>query len=204
MITLEMIDQVVERTGITYAEAKKALEENGEDVISAIIAIESNTGKFGEKFKEDVNLKKEDLIMTLKDILNKGNATKIVVEKNGEVYLSIPMTVAIPVGAITIFNPILIAVLGVLGVGAYVGNFTVKVIKSDGTEVNVNEETEKRIKKAKFERNVKRNANKMKDGIDDVADEIIDITDQVSESASEVKKDVEDAIDEVKDEFKNE
>ena len=40
-ITLEKVDQVIERTGVTYAEAKQALEVCGGDVLDAIIYIES-------------------------------------------------------------------------------------------------------------------------------------------------------------------
>ncbi len=37
MVTLEKIDQVVERTGVTYEEARAALEEVEGDVLEAII-----------------------------------------------------------------------------------------------------------------------------------------------------------------------
>ena len=39
-ITLEMVDQVRERTGASYEEAKTALESANGDVVDAIIAIE--------------------------------------------------------------------------------------------------------------------------------------------------------------------
>lgn len=168
MISLDMIDQIVERTGVTYAQAKKALEENDEDVIKAIISIEEKNEKFGSKLKDDINIKKNDLMDTLKEILQKGNATKVIVEKNGEVYLSLPLTFAVPVGALSLaMGPILVAVVAVLGVGVYVGNFTVKVVKSDGSEVNVNEETEKKLKQ------LKKNAEKNED---ESGDDVIDIT----------------------------
>lgn len=175
MITLEMIDQIVERTGVTYAEAKQALEENDEDVIKAIISIEENSNGFADKLKEDINIKKDDLINTLKEIIAKGNATKIIVEKNGEQYLSIPLTFAAPVGAASlILGTTLIPVIAVLGVGVYVGNFTVKVIKKDGSEVNVNKETQKKLYKIKHE--AKQAAKKAKDKMKDEPDEIIEIT----------------------------
>ena len=40
-ITLEKVDQVRERTGVTYAEAKNALEIANGDVLEAIIYIEN-------------------------------------------------------------------------------------------------------------------------------------------------------------------
>lgn len=36
-ITLEKVDTVIERTGVSYSEAKKALEESDGDVLAAII-----------------------------------------------------------------------------------------------------------------------------------------------------------------------
>ena len=54
-ITLEKIELVKDRTGVTYAEAKQALEETDGSVVDAIIAIEEiiNTGEkkkgFGKK-----------------------------------------------------------------------------------------------------------------------------------------------------------
>ena len=46
-ITLEKIELVKDRTGVTYAEAKQALEETDGSVVDAIIAIEEiiNTGE---------------------------------------------------------------------------------------------------------------------------------------------------------------
>ena len=42
MITLEKIDQIVERTGVTYEEAKEALQAVDGDVVEAIIYLEKN------------------------------------------------------------------------------------------------------------------------------------------------------------------
>ena len=36
-ITLEMVDKVIERTGVSYAEAKEALENSNGDILDAII-----------------------------------------------------------------------------------------------------------------------------------------------------------------------
>lgn len=194
MVTLEKIDQVVDRTGVTYAQAKKVLEENDGDVVESIIAIE-NGDKFGEKVKNDFNVKKDDLVSTLKEILAKGNATKIVVEKESEEYLSIPMTIAIPTGVLSLaLGPILLPVIAALGVGAYVGNVTVKVIKKDGTEVNVNEETEKKLRGLK--KNVDETKNKTKEKAEDIKDDY----DELKEDVIDITEDVIDDINDSKDE----
>lgn len=201
MITLEMIDQVVDRTGVSYADAKKALEESNEDVIQAIIFIEDG-GK--TKFKEDLKIKKDDLIDTLKAILKKGNATKIIVEKNGEEYLKIPFTIIVPAGLLSLTLGVLLApVILALGAGAYVSNVTVKVIKDDGTEINVNKETEEKIKKARekakdtfnnIEENGKKAADKAKKKGEEIKDEVIDITGEVSDEIKEKKEEIKDKI----------
>ena len=59
-ITLEKVDQVRERTGVSYAEAKNALEISNGDVLNAIILLE-------EKSKIDNNI-----ILTLNKILETG------------------------------------------------------------------------------------------------------------------------------------
>jgi UBA/TS-N domain protein len=144
MITLEKIDQVVERTGVSYSKAKNALENSNGDVIEAIIYLEQNSNS--SSFSKNVNLKKDEVITTLKELIRKGNVTKIVVEKEGKNYLEVPVNLAVSAGAISVYiGAILLPVIALIGVGMYIGNFRIKVIKDDGTQVDVNEETQKRI-----------------------------------------------------------
>ena len=44
-ITLEKVDLVIERTGVTYAEGKEALEVSDGDVLEAIIYIENKSNE---------------------------------------------------------------------------------------------------------------------------------------------------------------
>ena len=57
-ITLEKVDQVRERTGVTYAEAKNALEIANGDVLEAIIYIENIKE---EDAKENSKIKAESI-----------------------------------------------------------------------------------------------------------------------------------------------
>ena len=41
MDKLEKIEKIIEKTGVSYAEAKNALEEAGEDLLDAIVLLES-------------------------------------------------------------------------------------------------------------------------------------------------------------------
>ena len=146
MITLEKIDQIVERTGVTYTEAKIALEKNQGDVIEAIIYLEQSAPKFGEKFAQNINLKKDDVFSTLRDLIRKGNITKIILEKEGKTYLELPVNVVLSMGAMSvIIAQIMLPIIAIVGTGLYIGNFRIKVLKDDGSEVDVNEETQKRI-----------------------------------------------------------
>ncbi len=56
-ITLEKIELVKDRTGVTYAEAKAALEEADGSVVDAIIAIEE-TINAGDRKKDSVRKEK--------------------------------------------------------------------------------------------------------------------------------------------------
>lgn len=66
-ITLEKIELVKDRTGVTYAEAKQALEEADGSVVDAIIAIEEkvNSGRKERGFGE----RGENLFKKLKELV---------------------------------------------------------------------------------------------------------------------------------------
>ena len=53
-ISLEQVDKVIERTGVTYKEAKEALEVTEGDVLEAIIYIETQNQK-KEQSKNEKN-----------------------------------------------------------------------------------------------------------------------------------------------------
>ena len=44
-----------------------------------------------------------------------------------------------------IIAQIMLPIIAIVGTGLYIGNFRIKVLKDDGSEVDVNEETQKRI-----------------------------------------------------------
>ena len=85
-ITLEKIELVKDRTGVTYAEAKAALEEADGSVVDAIIAIEE-TVNAGEK-KRGFGKKGEALFDSLKELVKKGNVAKIQVKRDDETIIS--------------------------------------------------------------------------------------------------------------------
>ncbi len=136
MISLESVDQVRERTGVGYKDAKDALETTNGDVLEAIIMLEEKQGQCNGPNMHEVG---NEIIDTLKQMIKKGNVTRITVEKDEKVVLNIPV-VAGAVGAL-LFTPATIA--GILG--SLVAGCELKVLKEDGEIINVKDVTEDTI-----------------------------------------------------------
>ena len=131
-ITLEKIDIIRERTGATYTEAKEALEACEGNVVDALIYME-NKVKDG---KEELYTTKDELVNWIKDIIKKGNITRIRVKKEEKTIVDIPVNagVAATAAAALIWSPILLAALA----AAIVTKVTVEITKEDGSVEVVN------------------------------------------------------------------
>ena len=90
-ITLEAVDQIKERTGVSYAEAKEALVKSNGNVVDAIIALEEASKS------ED---RAEAIIEKVKQAFKAGNLTKIQMKKDDKVILTIPVNVGIVGGVV--------------------------------------------------------------------------------------------------------
>lgn len=130
-ITLEKIELVKDRTGVTYAEAKQALEENDGSVVDAIIDIEEtvNAGKKERSFGD----RGHELFKALKELIQKGNVARIQVKRDSEVILNVPVNAGILGFAIA---P-LASVVGV--VAAFGFKCSIEVVKTDGTIIDVSD-----------------------------------------------------------------
>lgn len=185
MITLEKVDQVVERTGVTYEQARDALNACEGDVIDAIIYLE----KTQPSFTDSVNVKSRDLMDTLKDFLKKGNVTRVIVEKDGDIVLNLPVTV----GAIGL---VAAPIAAILGIGAVVyAKYTIKIIKEDGEEIDINKATEEKMNQMKdiVDEKILRKGSKLKAEMENIVAE-------AQEMANETKEKVADIVEEVKEE----
>ena len=91
-ITLEKIELVKDRTGVTYKEAKDALEAANGNVVDAIIAIEDTVD---EKATKKIGAQGEELIAKMKEAVKKGNVSRILVKKEDEVLINIPLNVGL-------------------------------------------------------------------------------------------------------------
>lgn len=131
-ITLEMVDQVRERTGATYEEAKKALEAANGNVVDAIIAIEKENGV---GIEIDVNEKINALVDKIKGAVQKGNVNRIRVLRGEEELANIPVTAGIAGGVLGILaGPAVLFTAAIAGVIAKFGfNCRFELVKEDGS-----------------------------------------------------------------------
>lgn len=129
-ITLEKIELVKDRTGVSYKEAKEALEFAGGNVVDAIIYVEENIdNEYSGKDKKTV----DKIVGTVKEAVRKGNVTKIRVYHGDDIVLNLPVTfgavgaVLFPWGAVA------------SAVAAALTKCRIELVKEDGTVVDVSE-----------------------------------------------------------------
>ena len=144
-ITLEQVDKVRERCNISYAEAKEALENSNGDILEAIIYIEQNQKKENHTYNNNndnsnsnytVNSMSIDEIKNMiKNLIEKGNVTRIKIKKNDEEILDIPVNAGIAASVIAItIPPILAAGL----IAAIATQITIEITREDGTVEVIN------------------------------------------------------------------
>ncbi len=123
MDNLEKIDIVRNRMNVTYEEAKQALESSDWDVIEALVLLEKEeTGK-----KEEIFTRGSELVEKVKELVRKGNVTKIKVKQDDQVLIEIPITAGV-VGAL------LAPQLAIIGaVAALVSKCTIEIEHFDVT-----------------------------------------------------------------------
>ena len=128
MDELEKIDLIKERMGVTYQEAKAALDLNEADVVQALIYLEKQNKKWDEK----INSKGKKLADQINDIIKKGNVTKVRLKKGDRVIFEIPATLGVVGVGGALLSPLL-AILGVVGtVAALVNHYKLEIVRPDG------------------------------------------------------------------------
>lgn len=105
-IDLAKIDLIRERTGLGYRKAKELLESTDGDVVEALILAESKD----KSWQEEVQVKGNELAEKVREIIHKGNVTKIKVKNGEQTIVEIPVTVG-AVGALIVPN---LAALGAI------------------------------------------------------------------------------------------
>lgn len=117
-VTLEKVDEVRNRTGASYSEAKEALEFTGGDVLEAIIYIEQlrQSSPKKDSFADDLSDRGSEIIDKLKELVKKGQVTRILLQKDGNTVLDIPI-VAGAVGALIFTGATVVGILAALATG---------------------------------------------------------------------------------------
>ncbi len=168
-ITLEKIDILRERTGVSYTEAKDALEKCDGNIVDSLIYLENTIEENKCSIKDDICTTKEEFVSWIKGIAKKGNVNRIRVKKDDKVIMDIPVNAGIAAGIIALAYPALIAV-GVLS--AVVTKVTVEIVRDDGSVEVVN-------------KLIKSTAQEVKDKMNDITD---DMKEKMESMTSEVKE----------------
>ena len=221
-VTLEKIELVKDRTGVTYKEAKEAREAADGNVVDAIVSIEDKTD--GQTSSQKISEKGNEIIDKIKEVVNRGNAARIIISKDGEKLMNLPLNAGV-IGAI-------VAPWGIiLGVAASFGfNCKIEVVKTDGSVVDITDKAGNLYEQAKEKGNevyeqAKEKGNQVYESAREKAPEFFDTVrekgeeavnktkeaadrftkkkdeaeEAVEEAADEVKEDVEEAAEEVKE-----
>lgn len=174
-ITLEKIELVKDRTGVTYKEAKEALEAADGSVVDAIINIEETIdAKTNTKFSGQSS----QVVEKLKQLIKKGNVSKIVVKKDDEIILNLPVNIGI-LGTVIAPIPIIIGTVAAFGTKCII-----EVVKEDGTIIDVSEMANENIEAAIEKGSIIADEVKVKS-----ADVYQNIKAKTSEALEKVKKD---------------
>lgn len=181
MITLEMVDELIEKTGVTYEEAKRVLTETDGDIEKAVAKLmdRSQQHLFDASGIDDV-------ISKIKDILSKGTAARLIVKKGNDVILNVPAVL----GVFGLMNPFLTAA----GIGGVVlTGHEIVIENKDGTVIDVNEMLDKAADKVK---DVGEDlVEKVRDKSRDVADKVDDFSEDVKDEVVDHVEDLEDDVD---------
>jgi NACalpha-BTF3-like transcription factor len=167
---LQKIDGILKRTNATYAEAKQALDDANDDVLEAVILIENR--KSSQSFQSASKQKGDQIIDQIKNVISKGNATKISIKKNNETIINIPITAGL-IGAL--ISPFL-AAAGVTT--ALLTQCSVEITQDDGNIIDLNQKVENGMNSVK---------NAVEDGMDTVKNTMEDVVGTVTEKAENFK-----------------
>ena len=191
-ISLEKIELVKDRTGVNYKEAKDALIKADGSVVDAIIMIEDEIDLAPKSKAGD---QASHLIDRVKQLVKKGNVSKIVVKKDEEVILNIPVNLGI-VGAVWVFWPTLAATVVALGMKC-----TIELIKDNGEVVNLSDKAVDTFGDVKENCSVIADDLKGKGGeaFTQVKDKAASAINKAKAGAEEIEEDIDDLIDCVAD-----
>jgi translation elongation factor EF-Ts len=194
-ITLEKVELVKDRTGVSYKEAKEALEAADGNVVDAIIAIEETINL---TTKTKVTDQAKTVVESIKEAIAKGNVTRIRIKKGDDVLLNLPVNAGV-IG--TVLAP-WAAIIGIIT--AFGTKCVIELVKTDGSVVDISEKATD-----KFGDVVEKGsdiAGKAKDKgaavYSSVKEKVGDATGKTKQAAKEKTGDFKDSVDELWEEAK--
>jgi hypothetical protein len=202
-ITLEKIELVKDRTGATYAESKAALEAAEGSVVDAIIALEETKNKEHDKV-DGGSLKDSPLFAKMKEIVDKGNVSRILISKDGKTIVNFPVTAGV-IGAVLVPWGAIFGIIAAVGTQCNIDfvDDKGKVVDIDGKVVGVYDKAKGLIVKG---------VEKVEQG--DTLDELMSTIDSFAKKAGKTVKELikdaseaykqSDAEDIIEEEFKDE
>jgi translation elongation factor EF-Ts len=228
-ITLEKVELVKDRTGVSYKEAKEALEATDGNVVDAILNIEETINLSAKNKATD---QAKQVVENIKAAVAKGNVARIRIKKDEDIVLNLPVNVGI-VG--TVLAP-WAAIIGVIA--AFGTSCTIELVKDDGTVVDISEKATDKfgdikdksgdvfdsVKEkssaafsaasgkaqdvaSKVKPAAKEKAEDFKDTVDEMWEEakkrVSKSEDAAKDAAEDVKEDVKDATEDVKEDVKD-
>jgi len=184
-ITLEKIELVKDRTGVSYREAKEALEATEGNVVDAIIKIEDEiNAKVGTKITDNG----AKVIEKIKEYIKKGNVSRITIKKDDEIMLNIPVTVGV-VG--TVLAPWLTVIGSIVALGM---KCEILLVKDDGSVIDLSAKVNDTFEDAK---------EKVGEAGDTVRSKVSGAASEVKGKGAKVASDVDEIKDIVKDAAKD-
>lgn len=171
-ITLEKVDMVKERTNVTYEEAKEALKICNGDVLEALIYIEKSQQKIvfekNDEYQENnkASLSVDELKSYIKELIDKGNVTRIKIKKDEKELADIPVNAGVAATVIGIIIPPILASALIIAIATKI---TIEITKEDGSVEVVNKYVSKVAGEVKDKASDL--AEKMKNKVNEVKEE---------------------------------
>ena len=205
-ITLEKIEIVKDRTGSTYAEAKAALEAAEGSVVDAIIAIEGKMNEEHDKV-DGGSLKDSPIFAKMKEIVDKGNVSRILITKNEKTIVNFPVTAGV-IGAVLVPWGAILGIVAALG-----AQCSIDFVDADGKVIDIDGKVIGAYDKARG--NILKSVDKAQETLNkETLDDLMNTIDSFAKKAGKTVKELikeaseaykqSDAEDIIEEEFKDE
>ncbi|MCL2842849.1 MAG: ubiquitin [Oscillospiraceae bacterium] len=203
MDRIELVEKLRERAGVTYEEAKAALEESKWDLLDAVVLLEKQ-GKVGgvgystkhdrteeskdpggEKAKKPKGDGFEKFITFLGKIIHKGNTNSLVVLRHSEEKFSLPVTAFVLLLAIGFW------VVPFVMIGSLFCGFHYKFRGPDLGKDSINSAMDKAAKAAEAAKEHFHDNEDVQAAKEEIKEELEELKKEMEEAIEEAKKEIE-------------